>query len=226
MRRPDDWHDKPSMHSDTEERSRSAIFIALLIDDVIAARSRLAIADTQTARRDIVRASLATMEGLAWIMRQHVAAALAGLDALTPMAELALSETAYSVTTDGQVVEQPRGLPLPTAIRLAVSQARIISPEIEIDFSEAGWSRVRHAVTIRNRITHPKPGNDLTITDDDLNVVASGLLWLLATNEYVMASTNLALVQHNKDIRELVDRLRAGDPDALAAYHAVLDDSD
>lgn len=214
------------MDSAADERSRSAIFIRLLIGDVIAARSRLAITDSQTARRDIVRASLAAMEGVTWTMRQHVASTVADLDALTPMADLALREASYNVTANGQIVEQPRWLALPTAIRLAVSQAKLISPEIEVDFSERGWSNVHSALNIRNRITHPKPGNDLTITKDDLNIVASGLSWLLATSDYVMASTNLALADHSKGLRDLVDRLRAGDPDALAAYQAVLDDRD
>lgn len=210
------------MSSDTDERSRSAALIALLIEDVIAARGRLAVADTQTARRDVVRASLAAMEGDVWEMRQHVASALADLETLTPMADLALRETSYSVSTEGKIVEQPRGLPLPTVIRLAVSQAMLISPEIRVDFSEAGWSHLRQAVTIRNRITHPKFADDLTIAEVDLKVVASALSWVVATSNYVMASTNLALIRYNDALRDIVDRLKAGDPDALAAYQAAL----
>lgn len=214
------------MTSDTEERSRSASFITLLIDDVFAARQRLTSADTQTARRDVVRASIAAMEGIVWVMRQHVATTLADLDALTPMADLALREKSYSVANDGEIMEQPRGLTLPTAIRLTVSQARITSPEIEVDYSEAGWSRLREALAIRNRITHPKPDNDLTITDTDLNTVGSALSWLLATNNYVMASTNLALVKYSEELRSMVDRLKAGDPDAIAEYQAALNQGD
>jgi hypothetical protein len=214
------------MALDPEERSRSATLIALLIEDVIAARSRLAAADTQTARRDVVRASLAAMEGDVWIMRQHIASNLAKLEVLTPMADLALREIAYSVTIDGQIVEQPRGLSLPTAIRLGVSQAKLISPETEVDFSEAGWFNLRKAVAIRNRITHPKLADDLVITLDDLNAVASGLLWVLATCDYVMASTNLAFSHYIEALRDMIARLKAGDPDALAEYQAALTEAD
>jgi len=210
------------MASDTNERSRTATLIALLIEDVIAARRRLAAEDTQTARRDVVRASLAAMEGYVWVMRQHTTSTLAELEALTPIADLALREISYSVTTDGKIVEQPRGLPLSTAIRLAVSQAMLISPEIRVDFSGAGWSCLRQAVTIRNRITHPKLTDDLTITEGDLNIVVSGLSWVVATGNYVMASTNLAFVQSNDAMRDMIDRLKAGDPDALAEYQAAL----
>ncbi len=164
------------------------------------------------------------MEGYVWEMREHIASSLADLEALTPMAALALREASYNVTTDGQIVEHPRGQPLSTAIRLAVSQARLISPEIEaeIDFSAAGWAYLRNAVIIRNRITHPKLAEDLTITDDDLAAVASGLSWLVATGNYVMASTNLALIRYNDALRDVIDRLKSGDPDALAEYQAAL----
>ena len=85
----------------TDERSRSAILIALLIDDVIAARNRLAGADSQTARRDVVRATLAAMEGYFWEVRQHVASTLAELEELTPTASLALLE--ISVVSQFQI---------------------------------------------------------------------------------------------------------------------------
>jgi hypothetical protein len=205
-----------------DERSRSAAFMALLIEDVIAARERLTAAHTQTARRDVVRASLAAIEGMTWVAREHVRRVLAELEQLTPIADLAMRELSYSVSERGQPVEQMRALPLVTAVRLVVWQAKIISPEISVQFSAAGWSDLRQAVDIRNRITHPKPDQDFAISDDDLAVVGSGMSWLLATVEYVMASTNLAFAQSNDLLRDIVQRLRVGDPVALAEYHAIL----
>jgi len=37
-----------------------------------------------------------------------------------------------------------------------------------------------------------------------------------------MASTNLALAQHTDLMREILQRLKDGDPDALAEYHTIL----
>jgi hypothetical protein len=210
------------MTAPNDERSRSAAFVALLIEDVIAARERLTVSHTQGARRDVVRASLAAIEGATWVAREHVRTALAELEQLTPVADLAMRELTYAVSDSGQPKELMRGLPLLTAVRLVVWQARIISPEISVEFSTAGWSDLRKAVNIRNRITHPKPDQDLAISDDDLTVVGSGMSWLLATVEYVMASTNLALAQHTALMREILKRLRDGDPDALAEYHTIL----
>jgi hypothetical protein len=210
------------MNPPHDERARSAALLALLIGDVIAARQRLLGSHAQTARRDVVRASLAAMEGMTWLAREHVRTALAQLQRLTPVADLALQELSYGVSESGKLIEQSRGLPLLTAIRLLISQARIISPEISVDYSTSGWSNLRHAVDIRNRITHPKAAHDLAVSDADLNIVASGLSWLAATIEYVMASTNLALVEYNEDARDLLERLIAGDAEALAEYEAAL----
>jgi hypothetical protein len=210
------------MESRNDQRSRSAAFMALLIEDVIAARERLTAAHTQTARRDVVRASLAAIEGVTWEAREHVRTVLAALEQLTPAADLAMRELSYAVSERGEPIEQMRGLPLLSAVRLVVWQAGIICPEISVEFSAAGWSDLRQAVNIRNRITHPKPDQDLAISDHDLAVVGSGMSWLLATVEYVMASTNLAFARSNDLLREIVQRLSAGDPDALAEDHAIL----
>ena len=205
----------------TEEDARFVVFISLLVGDVIAARERLTASDTQTGRRDVVRASLAAMEGMTWMAREHVREALVQLDELTPVANLALRELSYAVSERGELIEQVRGLPLLTAIRLAVAQAKIISPRISVEFSGAGWSDLRRAIKIRNRITHPKPDQDLAISDGDLAAVHSGLFWLQATVEYVMASTNLTLAQYTDRLREFVRLLSAGNAEALAEYQAM-----
>jgi hypothetical protein len=210
------------MDTPKDEASRVAAFMALLIEDVIAARERLITSHTQTARRDVVRASLVAVEGLTWVAREHVRMALADDEQLTPVADLAMRELSYRVSESGQPIEQTRPLPLLTAVRLLVWQARIISPEISVQFSAAGWSDLRQAISIRNRITHPKPDQDLTISEVDLAVVESGMTWLLATVEYVMASTNLTYARRNDLLREVVQRLNAGDPDAWAEYYAML----
>lgn len=210
------------MGSDDGERPLSVTFMALLIGDVIAARDRLDGSHNQTARRDVVRASVAAMEGTTWVAREHVRSALGAIGHLTPVAELAFRELSYSVSDTGQIKERVQALPMLTAIRLMVAQAKIICPEMEVDFSTSGWSDLHQTVIIRNRITHPKPGQNLGISDKDLEIVGSALSWLIATVDCVMSSTNSALAQHKSDMRETLDRLQAGDAEALAAYHAAL----
>ncbi len=202
-----------------ENRSQTAALIRTLIEDVIAARERLEAVDTQTARRDVVRASLAAMEGEVWLAREHVRDSLRTLDELTPLADLALRETTYQVTDGGKLIEQTRSIALPTAVRLIVAQAQIICPDLAVDFAGTGWESLRSAVAIRNRITHPRPGRDLNVTNDELRIIEIGLNWLFATINYVMASTNLILVE----ARKFIDELLTGDPAALKEYKKALE---
>ncbi|HEX8217427.1 MAG TPA: hypothetical protein VF577_08170 [Allosphingosinicella sp.] len=157
-----------------------------------------------------------------WVARDHVRTALAQVGQLTPIAELALRERSYTVSERGRLTDRASTLPLLTAVRFLVSQAKIICPDIAVEFSATGWSDLRRSIDARNRITHPKPGQELEISDADLAAVGSGVSWLVATLDYVMASTNLALTRYNDDLRDTVERLVAGDPDALAEYQAAL----
>lgn len=209
------------MGSDSE-RARSIALIRLLIEDVLAARKRVDAADTQTARRDTVRASLAAMEGMIWLAREHVRSVLETFEQLTPIADLALQEQVYAITDTGDLLIQSRSVPLPTAVRFLFQQARLISPVIAPELSHAGWANFKQAISIRNRITHPKPERDMHVSDGDLNTVASGLSWLTATIDYLMAATNLALVHRSEMLAELIDRLNAGDPEAIGEYNAAL----
>lgn len=202
-------------------RTQTAALIRTLIEDVIAARQRLDSNDTQTARRDVVRASFAAIEGEIWLARQHVRDSLQSLDELTPLADLALRETAYIVTDKGEIVLQERGVPIHAAMRLVAKQAQIICPELSVEFGGQGWADLRGAAELRNRITHPRPGRSLDVAEDDLRLIASALNWVIATTDYIMASTNLTLVQ----VRDFVDKLVSGDPDALAQYQAALDNN-
>lgn len=97
------WGDKAAMQIDHGERSLSVTFMALLIEDVIAARGRLNGSHSETARRDVVRASVAAMEGSTWVARKHVRSALADVGRLTSLAELAFRETSYSVSDTGRL---------------------------------------------------------------------------------------------------------------------------
>ncbi len=50
------------------------------------------------------------------------------------------------------------------------------------NFSSQGWSDFGNAVSIRNRITHPKTHEDCQITDDDLQTVKKAEQWFRQVN--------------------------------------------
>ena len=209
--------------SDELERS----FIRLLIGDVLASRERLATSDTQRHRRDTVRSTFAAIEGITWMYREHVREVAKDMGLLTPVADLALRERTFTVTEQGNLIEQVRFVTLPTIIRLATKQAQLIEPAVAIAFDGPGWSALRSAIDVRNRVTHPKSRKDLQVSDRELEIVATGFAWLLGATESVMAAINVSYRAHEQAFREIVNALRRRDQQIIDEYRtAIMRDED
>jgi len=170
----------------------------------------------------VVRSTFAAVEGASWLCREHVRAIAASMNGLSPLADLALRERSYIVTNDGDLVEQVRFVTLSATIRLTIKQAMLIEPDLSVDFSHVGWARFKSAITIRNRVTHPKTIADLLISSTDMQTINQAFTWMLATTEYVMGATAHAYRAWVADMRGLLEALKSGDADALEAYHAAL----
>jgi hypothetical protein len=197
-------------------------FVALLIGDVAAAREQLVRIDTAASRRNLVRTTLAAIEGLVWTLKEAVHASTDALGELTPLASMALRERSYIVAENGDIIEQIRFITLRAMIRLICKQARLIVPDLNIRFDHDGWQKLKQAIALRNRITHPKSASDLIVSDHDLAIVSAGFSWISATVEYVLASTVLSQREFLVDQRALLERLKAGDAVALAAYRRAI----
>lgn len=198
-------------------------FAALLIGDVIAASQRREKDDSQANRRDLVRAIFAAIEGLIWLTREHILQSDDTLEEMSPLARMALREASYQVDSKGQLTEQTRYIALTAMVRLVVEQTKSFAPDLEIDYSGSGWSYFKNAIAIRNRATHPKSTTDLRITDFDLKTMNDGFAWILGTCETVMGCANTALKSYARDLRLLHEKLRDGDPEALALYQLLND---
>ena len=70
-------------------------FVRILLGDVSEAHARLQANDTQTARRDLIRALFAAIEGMAWLYRQFVRESLRKAQLLEFKEDQALSETIF-----------------------------------------------------------------------------------------------------------------------------------
>jgi len=195
-------------------------FTGLLIGDVLAARERLAAEDSQLHRREVIRITFVAVEGLTWLLREHVRIASRTMGLLTPTADLALREQTFSITDKGDIIEHVRYVTLPTVIKLTAKQALRVEPSLEIRFDNNGWENLRTSISTRNRITHPKSATDLAISNDDLSIAESGLTWMLATIDYAMSMINLALRAHVTDFRRIIDALERGDKRTLEEYQA------
>lgn len=157
---------------------------------MVVAKSRLDICDTPTHRRELIRSTFSAIEGLHWQLKRDVLRHAEVVTRLTAHEYAALMEETYAVDDKGVVRSQPKYLPLPTAIRLVVSIVQRYRPEYKLDYQHVGWSNLRTAVEVRNRLVHPKSLNDLSVSDKEVSQALSAFYWLLALVIEVLRETN------------------------------------
>lgn len=209
------------MMTDEKNDSRRVFrdtFFGILSRDVEICWERIEVADTQATRRDLIRTMFAAIEGYVSEYRAHVRSLVDDIGTIPPMMELALNETSYSVDEQGILKEHIRFIPLISMIRLVTKLAEQHCPGLKIDFSNAGWSKLKQTIKIRNRITHPKNLSDLEITQEDIAISQAGFFWTLKLIVEVMEASGAVLAQYVVDLKLLGEQLSSGDPKALADY--------
>ena len=143
---------------------------------------------------------LAAIEGLHWKLKQDVLQH--GQAKLSPFEYAAMMEESYSVDERGNVNTYPRFLPLTTAIRLVVNAVKRYLPTYSVDFNHVGWTNLKAAVEVRNRLVHPKQLEDLDVTTEDVAKTMSGFGWLLALVIEVLRETQVSLILERYQRRE------------------------
>lgn len=201
-------------------------FIVVLAEDVLASIERQKTSASQQDNRDLIRTVFAAIEGLVWVYRNHIVEIAMDLRRLTPSEEAALAEISYQVTETGKITRSTRHIPLPSLIRLVTRIAVALDPELEVRFDNGNWACFREAVAIRNRVTHPKSMADLGLSGRDVETCLEAFYWLFEVSVRAMARANAAFSAHTLQLSELVQALKAGDPEATALYAAKLSEPD
>lgn len=147
-----------------------------LNDDVENLEAQLKTLDSQATRRAYVRSVLAHLEGVVFGLKQQ---ALTRAVETLPDAERALlAEEAYDIDSKGNVVSKASFIRLEANIRFAFSAfGRSQGAVYTMPVGEHEWASVLKSIHVRNRITHPKHHNDLTISDDELKAVRLAFEW-------------------------------------------------
>ncbi|TXC71748.1 hypothetical protein FSB78_12915 [Sphingomonas ginsenosidivorax] len=197
-------------------------FLGTLMEDVLVARARRDDCDSQTHRREVIRTIFAAIEGSIWLYRQQVRSMAKSMGLLTPVADLALQERSFSVTDRGTIIEQVKFITLPTIIKLTNRQAKLIDPELSLDFGSTGWSALKDALSARHRITHPKSREDLHLGNDDMARAEIAFSWINDSILAALTATTAAFRTHATEMRTIVDALLSGDKGALSEYRAAL----
>jgi hypothetical protein len=199
-------------------------FANILLVDVGSAMKRYDEDQSQQSRRDMIRTLFAAIEGYTWLYREHVIDTAKTLEDLKVEEEIALSGVGYQVTETGKIVSQPRYLSMLAAFRLTTVIASRLSPDLAIRFDTKDWERLRAAIAIRNRITHPKSQGDLHITEQDLAAAQGAFYWLMDTAMGAMEAANAALRRQSAAFRALLTELREGNPALWRDYIALSGD--
>lgn len=147
--------------------------------------------DEEMARRLYVRSVFALIEAL---VEQHtrLLLRLAERRVITLRTGVfeALSERVYAVKDNGTVVVREQYLPLLRKLRAVYRAAGDGFKEaLEVRFDGPGWQAFQEAITIRDRLTHPKVFQDCHISGAELDTVDAAEAWYRGlNNEYIRAA--------------------------------------
>jgi hypothetical protein len=166
--------------SDVESNFDPKVFTDVLIADVLEVQKRVEADDTPSNRRDLVRTALAGVEGMLWFLKFQLFERRRTVPSVTAIELDAIFERSYAVAENGAVREVSKFLPTLATIRLLARVIQRDYPSFDPDFTSEGWSRVKAAIDIRNRITHPKSIGDLGLSMDDVMNARSAFFWTVA----------------------------------------------
>lgn len=150
------------------------MFFALSMDV-----SRFGDPKDQTERRAMIRAVFAYIEGTCFSLRR-AAIELARLFQVELSAgEIQVAnEVTYSLTEKGRVEERVLLTPTLSNVRFAMSLfAKSVNAEYEFPAGEVEFEKLRIAQLVRNRLTHPRTGSELLVSDEEFKAVERAAEW-------------------------------------------------
>lgn len=138
-------------------------------------------------RRFYVRAIFALIEAVVEQHRLLLLELSRGAIGLHSREIHALSEVAYEVRKNGKLREKRQYLQLLRKLRLVYRCAQeAFGSTLNVDWGGQGWQALGEAVSVRDRITHPKTREGCFVNEDALETVDRGHEWFRElNNEFV-----------------------------------------
>jgi len=191
----------------------TAPFINGLADDVRIAQAALAASDAQYARRTLVRAFFAAVEGITFAIKQTALRAHSEGATSFSAPELALlREEKYSLDREGVASSSSLFLRTEENVTFALTMAfRRYGQRHARPRSDPGWSAFRASLALRHRLTHPKALEDLTVTDEDLVHVEEALRWFDNVTDRLLDLELNRVKTLRLVFRAATERLESGD---------------
>jgi len=155
-------------------------------------------------RRLYVRSTFASVEGLAFFLKQHTlnTRVVACYDSFQdgnpdlPLRDLCiLMGESYDLKENGQPKTRNAKLrTIPNLLFALTSFAESVGSQWEMDKGE-GLASMKRAIKIRDRLTHPKDLDALTITDEEIETVKTAFTWLRQELTRIITSTPGATIE-------------------------------
>ena len=130
-------------------------------------------------RRAHIRSFFALVEGLTYQLKLICLQFSENNDMLFTYSELALlREESYEILDNGTTISKPKFIPILKNIMFTIKcYAKAHNSNFSLAVNTDGWNSFKRAVKIRNRITHPKKPDDLTITDEETTKIGEASAW-------------------------------------------------
>jgi hypothetical protein len=151
-----------------------------LLEDGVEAEGLLDEKDNQFFRRTYIRSIFASIEGTIWLIKQVCLKAKPHRGhRLIGVAEYALlTDHSYELKNNGEPSVQTKHLKLPDNLRFTVNVVqRLFGARLELGVGTTKWDNFLKTVRIRNRVTHPKTAEELTITDEEIALCKEVSSW-------------------------------------------------
>lgn len=115
----------------------------------------------------------------------------------------ALQDRDFIITEQGKVKATAAKQPMLPNFRFAVHAfARAVASDYTLDLSTQGWEDVKKSVAIRDRITHPKTLQGLSLTVEETAQVYSAGTWVAETISGLMRSSSAAKMRQLAEAAE------------------------
>jgi hypothetical protein len=158
----------------------NSAFLRELSRDVAAASEQLrATPDSQVTRRGYIRSLFSMIEGITnYLKTLALRAGESNRNLFTPAETALLREESYAINNKGEAYVQPRFLKIEDNLVFALRMYLHDKPvPLEIERDGVGWNAFREAIVIRNRITHPRSLDDLSVTDSEVEKIRQAEHW-------------------------------------------------
>jgi len=141
--------------------------------DVQEAEEALDTKDSQYKRRVLARALFAMIEGTVYFLKQTTLSTGSSIRGKLKVAEFVLlMEETPELKSNGQVYTKTRFIPLEDNLKfLARMMNEVFGVEIQLGVGTLIWHEFQTALSIRNRITHPKSEDDFSISDSEVETM-------------------------------------------------------